>query len=105
MANAFVNAETKVEILAEKALAFITRADEVFVKKSPGAIAAIGVVFAAVTTALADISGEAANPAEVLNIKLDMAVVNDLKVVWNDVEALLLALGIKLGTSTAAPAA
>ncbi len=102
MANLLIQAETEIEIGVEKALAIITRAETITLKKTPAAVAAVGYVFGAVAAALADVGTVASNPTGVLNIELDKQVVADIKAVWTDVEALLLALGIKLGTAAAA---
>ncbi len=93
MANIFLNLEKNIEVLAEDALAFISRAETVTLPKAPGAIAALGVVLGAVAASLKDIGGAAANP---LNISLDTQAVADLKTVWPDVVKLAESLGIKL---------
>ena len=93
MANIVVSAEKKIEVLAEDALAFISRAETITLQKSPGAIAALGVLLGAVQTGLGDVTGVAANP---LNIALDQQTVTDLKAIWPDVVKLAQSLGITL---------
>ena len=102
MANLLIEAETEIEIGVEKVLALVTRAQEVTVKKAPGALAAVGYVFGAVAVALKDVATVAGSPAGPLNIELDRQVVADIQAVWGDVESLLKALGINLAGAKAA---
>ena len=102
MASAIVNIATEIEVDAAKVLAYITRTEEIVIKRAPAAIAALGVAAAALTVALKDCALVAGNPTAVLNIEFDHQTLADLKAVWGDVEALLAELGIKLPAATIA---
>jgi hypothetical protein len=97
MANIFTDIEHVVEVGAEDALKILSMGTVDLTKvasASPKVIAALGVVIAASSKALASV--DAAAQAGGLSIALDQATVANLKAVWPDVTAFLLTLGIKL---------
>lgn len=88
-----VNAEKKIEVVAEDALKFVTNGVSTIEKASPAAVAALGVLGTAVEKSLTDVGSAAANP---LNITIDSALVPDFTTAWADAKAFLATLGIKL---------
>jgi hypothetical protein len=91
MANILVNIEKGIEIAAEDALKWLSKADKAL-HATPKAIAALATLVGAVEKPLSELAGAAANP---LNIPLDIETVNDLKAVWPDVKTFLGSLGVK----------
>lgn len=94
MANILLEIGKGIEVAAEDVLKWAGAADNATAKYTPGALAAVGVVFAAVEKGAVDGAGAAA--ADGVNIVLDVATVNDIKAVWTDVKALLTSIGVKL---------
>lgn len=78
-----------IEVEAGKVLSFLARAE----KAEPQVVAALGVLLGAVSKAVTDVQGAAAQP---LNIQLDQATFADIKAVWPDVKAFAATFGIKL---------
>jgi hypothetical protein len=65
-------------------------------KKSPAAVAALGVLLGAVGKAVSDVQTGAQTPADLVNVSFDSATFADLKAVWPDVVSFAATLGIKL---------
>jgi hypothetical protein len=91
MANILVNIEKGIEIGAQDALKWLTRADKAL-HAAPQVVAALATLVGAVEKPLSELAGAAANP---LNIPLDIQTANDLKAVWPDLKAFLGTLGVK----------
>lgn len=90
MANILVNVEKGIEIGAEDLLKWITDAQN----KAPAAIAALGTLLGAVSTAVS--STEAAAAASGLNIQLDATAWANIKAAWPELVAFVETLGIKV---------
>lgn len=83
-----------VEVAAEKAFAWITKANNGLAKDSPSAIPALATVLGAIGTALTDAEAGAANPAQlIITLPQDVA---DYKAIWPDVKAFAATFGVKL---------
>lgn len=94
MASVLVNIEKGVEIAAEDLFQWVTKANNGLSKDSPAAIPALGTILGAVGKAIADASGAAANPAQlIITLPQDVA---DYKAVWADIVAFAATVGIKL---------
>jgi hypothetical protein len=93
MANILIDIEKGVEVGASDILKFITAANKEL-SVTPQVVAALGVVFGAVSTAVS--AGESAAAASGLNIALDESEVAAVKAVWLAVVAFLSTLGVKL---------
>lgn len=91
MAKILVNFEKGIELAAEDALRWLSKA-QTALTAAPGVVAALATLIATIDKPLLDISGVAANP---LNIALDVQTVNDLKAVWPQVKNFLASLGVK----------
>jgi hypothetical protein len=78
-----------IEVDAAKVLGWLSKGE----KLAPAAATAVAVVLGQVGTALAAMTGAAANP---LNIPLDIQTVQSLMSIWPTVKTELATLGIKL---------
>jgi hypothetical protein len=88
--------EGKVEVAAADILKWLSAGGKIVTKiegMEPQVAAALGVVFSAVNTAVANVGSAAAAPA---NIQLDQAALASIKAVWPDIQAFFTSLGIKL---------
>lgn len=92
MANILVNIEKGIEIGAEDALKWLTRANT-GLQAAPAVIAALGTLMGAIEKPITEVAGVASNP---LNIALDIQAVTDIRAVWPELKAFLATLGIKL---------
>lgn len=93
MANILLDIEHGIEVAAEEVLKFVSGGAGSSNKAQPGVIAGLGVLLGAVAKTLSDINGVVANP---LNISLDAATIQDLKVVWPAIVQFAKSIGIKL---------
>ena len=91
MANILVSIEKGIEVGAEDALKWLTRAEKVLFA-APTVIAALATVAGALEKPLTELAGAASNP---LNIALDLETVTDLKAAWPQVKTFLVSLGVK----------
>ena len=91
MAKLLVNLERGVEIGAEDALKWLTRANK-SLSAAPAVIAALATLIDVLDKPLIDLAGAAANP---LNIPLDLQTAADLVAVWPEVKAFVGTLGVK----------
>ncbi len=92
MANILVSLEHGIEVGAADVLRFLTVAQATTTRLEPGVIAALGVLLGSLEKTMTDLSQAAASP---LNVTLDAATVNDLRVVWPKIAAFAGSLGIK----------
>lgn len=92
MANILVSLEHGIEVGAADVLRFLTVAQSTATKLEPGVIAALGVLLGTLEKTMTDLSQATASP---LNVTLDAATVNDLRMVWPEVAAFAGSLGIK----------
>lgn len=90
--HSLITIAKNLDIAATDALHFIANVE----KKSPAAVAALGVVLGAISKAIADVQSGAENPAQALDVSFDSATFADLKAVWPDLVAFSATLGIKL---------
>jgi hypothetical protein len=94
MANILINIAKGVEVAAEDVLEFITAANKIVQGEGPAAVAAIGVLAAALDKAFNDAAAVAANPTSLtLAFASDVA---DIKAVWPAVKALLAIFRVKV---------
>lgn len=83
-----------IEVAAEDALAWVTKANQKAQSASPAVLAALAVLAGGVEKALGDASAAAANPlAGLVNAPATIA---DLKVVWPEFKSWLATLGVKV---------
>jgi hypothetical protein len=92
ISGALVTIEKDIVLAAEKALAFIRKAETA----APAVSGAMGVVLSAVEKALNDIDTAAKTPTQALSITFDTQTLADLKAVWPDLKTFVATLGIKL---------
>jgi hypothetical protein len=94
VASILVSIEKGVEVAAEDLLSWVGKANTATSNNGPGALAALGVLAAAIDKALTDVAAGAATPATLpLAIPGD---ISDVKAVWPDIKAFLVTLGIKV---------
>lgn len=91
MANILVSIEKGIEIGAEDALKWLTRADHTL-QAAPTVVAALATLIAAIDKPLTEMATAAANP---LNIALDIQTVRDMKSAWPQVKQFLSTVGVK----------
>lgn len=91
MANILVSIEKGIEIGAEDALKWLTRANK-SLQAAPTVVAALATLIGVLDKPLTDVAAAAANP---LNIALDVQTVIDLKVAWPEVKQFLSNIGVK----------
>ncbi|MFP5237528.1 MAG: hypothetical protein ACLGSD_16650 [Acidobacteriota bacterium] len=91
MANILVSIEKGVEIAAEDALKWLTRADHTL-QAAPTVVAALATLIAAIDKPITEMAAAAANP---LNIALDIQTVRDMKAAWPQVKQFLSTVGVK----------
>lgn len=91
MANILVSVEKGIEIGAEDALKWLTRADHAL-QATPKVVAALATLVAVIDKPLTEVAAAAANP---LNIALDIQTVRDMKAAWPDVKQFLSTVGVK----------
>jgi hypothetical protein len=91
MANILVSIEKGIEIGAEDALKWLTRADHTL-QAAPTVVAALATLIAAIDKPLTEMAAAAANP---LNIALDIQTVRDMKAAWPQVKQFLSTVGVK----------
>lgn len=91
MANILVNLEKGVEITAEDALKWLSKA-QTTLTAAPGVVAGLATLVSVVDKPLIELSGVVANP---LNITLDLQTAMDLKAIWPEVKSFLSTLGVK----------
>lgn len=92
MANILIDIEKGIEIGAEDALKWLTRANK-GMQAAPAVLAALGTLMGAIEKPIIEVAGVAANP---LNIVLDVQAVTDIRAVWPELKSFLATLGIKL---------
>lgn len=91
MANILVSIEKGIEIGAEDALKWLTRADHTL-QAAPTVVAALATLIAAIDKPLTEMAAAAANP---LNVALDIQTVRDMKTAWPQVKQFLSTIGVK----------
>ena len=91
MANILVSIEKGIEIGAEDALKWLTRADHTL-QAAPKVVAALATLIAAIEKPLSEVAAAAANP---LNIALDIQTVKDIRAALPEVKQFLTTVGVK----------
>lgn len=91
MANILVSIEKGIEIGAEDALKWLTRADHTL-QAAPKVVAALATLIAAIEKPISDVAAAAANP---LNIALDIQTVKDMRAALPEVKQFLTTVGVK----------